>query len=582
MKKELLVALCINVFAFQQLSAQNANKTLSNLNAPTAINQSLIPDNSLAGSNYTPTLGDTTSLKGWRALFLKSYGEIWLGGGKFISAPNGYCLALGKYALINNTSINKEDWGESNTAIGYSVLNANTVGDNNTGVGSSALYANTLGAANTAVGSLSLFSNTTGAGNSALGNQSLSSNTIGNSNSAFGSSSLNLNTSGFDNSAFGNSALYHSSTGNYNTAIGKEALASNTTADANTAIGRTALYYNTTGYNNTATGFKALYNNTSGSKNVADGLEVLYSNNTGNYNTGCGYEALYSTSATGNTAVGYAAGNSYDNSDYNTFLGYDADAGSYGYTRSTALGYGSRITASYQIRLGNSNTTSIGGYKGWSVISDGRFKKNVKENVIGLAFINKLHPITYTLDIHAIHAKTDVKENADEKKAIAESEKSIYSGFIAQEVERTANEVGFNFDGVDKPKNENDMYGLRYAEFVVPLVKAVQELSAENDELKKRLDQLERTLSSRSITGSANAEAIAKTNLSAYPNPVKNTLYIQSKESSLFYLNDATGQTVLSKQLSSNGSIDVSKLPAGVYFLRNVTTGEVQKIVVEK
>ena len=39
---------------------------------------------------------------------------------------------------------------------------------------------------------------------------------------------------------------------------------------------------------------------------------------------------------------------------------------------------------------------------------------------------------------------------------------------------------------VDKPQDENGLYRLRYAEFVVPLVKGVQELSSENDELKKQ------------------------------------------------------------------------------------------------
>jgi cell division protein FtsB len=37
---------------------------------------------------------------------------------------------------------------------------------------------------------------------------------------------------------------------------------------------------------------------------------------------------------------------------------------------------------------------------------------------------------------------------------------------------------------VDKPQNEGGVYGLRYAEFTVPLVKAVQELDAENRQLK--------------------------------------------------------------------------------------------------
>jgi trimeric autotransporter adhesin len=53
--------------------------------------------------------------------------------------------------------------------------------------------------------------------------------------------------------------------------------------------------------------------------------------------------------------------------------------------------------------------------------------------------------------------------------------KMLQTGFIAQEVEVAAKSVGFDFSGVDAPKNENDFYGLRYAEFVVPLVKAVQE-----------------------------------------------------------------------------------------------------------
>ena len=37
--------------------------------------------------------------------------------------------------------------------------------------------------------------------------------------------------------------------------------------------------------------------------------------------------------------------------------------------------------------------------------------------------------------------------------------------------------------------------GLRYSDFVVPLVKAVQELSKQNDELKKENDELQKRVS---------------------------------------------------------------------------------------
>ena len=59
----------------------------------------------------------------------------------------------------------------------------------------------------------------------------------------------------------------------------------------------------------------------------------------------------------------------------------------------------------------------------------------------------------------------------------ARKEKALirYTGFIAQEVDSAAKAVGYDFSGVDKVTDSDRMLGLRYAEFVVPLVKAVQE-----------------------------------------------------------------------------------------------------------
>ncbi|MBO9635221.1 MAG: hypothetical protein J7578_19075, partial [Chitinophagaceae bacterium] len=55
----------------------------------------------------------------------------------------------------------------------------------------------------------------------------------------------------------------------------------------------------------------------------------------------------------------------------------------------------------------------------------------------------------------------------------SEAEKIRHNGFIAQEVERTAQETGYQFDGVIAPKNDKEAYGLSYSQFVVPLVKAM-------------------------------------------------------------------------------------------------------------
>ena len=51
-------------------------------------------------------------------------------------------------------------------------------------------------------------------------------------------------------------------------------------------------------------------------------------------------------------------------------------------------------------------------------------------------------------------------------------------------------ETNYDFSGVDKPKNEKDLYSLRYADFVAPLVKAIQEQQQMINDLQKQLHVL--------------------------------------------------------------------------------------------
>lgn len=54
----------------------------------------------------------------------------------------------------------------------------------------------------------------------------------------------------------------------------------------------------------------------------------------------------------------------------------------------------------------------------------------------------------------------------------------MQSGFVAQEVSEAAKKAGYDFSGIAIPRSENEPYGLRYTEFVVPMVKAMQEQQA--------------------------------------------------------------------------------------------------------
>lgn len=101
----------------------------------------------------------------------------------------------------------------------------------------------------------------------------------------------------------------------------------------------------------------------------------------------------------------------------------------------------------------------------------------------------ELRPVTYHFDIDKENEIIGAKPtpNWDGKYDI---EKIQFSGFLAQEVDAAAKKIGYNFSGVDK---SGPLMGLRYAEFVVPLVKAVQELNAEKEAQRKLIEAQQKT-----------------------------------------------------------------------------------------
>jgi hypothetical protein len=256
---------------------------------------------------------------------------------------------------------------------------------------------------------------------------------------------------------------------------------------------------NNLGYNNTALGNEAMFNNTTGDGNVGLGSGALIGNTIGNGNVAIGWVSLLSSNdASYNVAIGHWAAHAQPLGWNNILIGPFCDANSAGYFNSIGLGANTVITAPNQARFGNSSTSSIGGYTNWTNISDGRYKKNIREDVRGLDFIMKLRPITYQLNVTTLSEKLNESHTLlyapGMEMAIAEKESMIQSGFIAQEVEQAAALVGYDFSGVDKPKNDDDFYGLRYAEFVVPLVKAVQELQLQVQDLHRQVEELKKRI----------------------------------------------------------------------------------------
>ncbi|UPQ77720.1 tail fiber domain-containing protein [Flavobacterium azooxidireducens] len=350
-------------------------------------------------------------------------------------------------------------------------------------------------------------------------------NDITHNNIAFGSNALRTNTTGIQNIAVGNNAL-RANVGNsrslavgneaflyaddrvdgretFNTAIGHYALRGNDNSEGNTgryntAVGDEALFSNTSGQNNTVSGHRAMYNNTWGFSNVANGVYSLFRNTGGYFNTAIGSYSLYSnTSGIGNTAIGYGSFDLCSVCNYNTAIGintlneivsgqnntaigYEALNSIFSGSNNIGLGYNANVpssTGSNQVRIGNNFITYAGTQVAWSITSDKRWKSNIQNTNLGLEFIKKLRPVSY------------FRENDEFKKT--------EYGFIAQELEEAFNTSGGDSNGIITIDDEG-MYSVRYNDLLAPIVKAIQELETQTQNLKEEnknlKNQLELTL----------------------------------------------------------------------------------------
>lgn len=292
------------------------------------------------------------------------------------------------------------------------------------------------------------------------------------------------NSLGYTNSFLGFNAGKLNEVGSQNTFVGAETGLNNFDGHMNTFVGRRAGYSNTMAVENTFIGAYAGQSTTEGNHNSFMGVTTGASNTTGEENTFLGAHAgYYNVDGSMNTFVGNFAGVDNGSGNFNTIVGFEANVATPALTNVNLFGYGAIGTSDNSVVIGNTAITSIGGQVGWSTLSDGRFKSNVQANDLGLAFIKSLQTVSYNY-------------------TFKEQQGNRYYGLIAQDVERTLNELGADFSGLVRPKNEQDHYAIRYAEFVVPLIKAVQEqdetiesLKAENEELRKRIEAIEYLLS---------------------------------------------------------------------------------------
>jgi autotransporter adhesin len=281
-----------------------------------------------------------------------------------------------------------------------------------------------------------------------------------------------------------------------------------------------------------------------------------------------------------NVALGYMSLITNTSGNNNTALGRGANVSSGGFSNATALGYNATASASNKLRLGSSSVNVVEGQVAYTTPSDARFKRDVRADVKGLAFILALRPVSYTFDrlAFAKYINEDVKGREQELAALS-GKRTV--GFLAQEVEKTVEKTGFaDFDAVHVPENANDNYGLAYGEFVVPLVQAVQELHAENEALKAENARIQEELDTRiaALENALSVERSAKGQESfrVFPDPANEIVHLEVESAVIgkpatVTLIDGAGKRILVQTIPALTAVNdlqiPSSVPAGTYIV---------------
>ena len=271
-----------------------------------------------------------------------------------------------------------------------------------------------------------------------------------------------------------------------NLAIGSGVFSATQTTHGNsTGVGFEAGKSQTDGHSNSFFGKKAGTGLTTGTNTTAIGCESMQAGTiTGGGNTAVGSFSMRAViGGANNVALGYQAGDAITSGSGNVAIGQGSDCAAGG-ANQIAIGTNVVSNADNVAFIGaGSNTYSLAfttGSASWTATSDVRIKENIQDSDLGLAFINSLRPVKHT----SKDARDWPEEIRSDNPLVVEPEHlaAVKDGLIAQEVKAAVDALGTTFSGWEQ--DANGLNRLQYERFVVPLIKAVQELSAQVEELK--------------------------------------------------------------------------------------------------
>ena len=226
-------------------------------------------------------------------------------------------------------------------------------------------------------------------------------------------------------------------------------------------------------------------------ESIAIGTSALPTN-TGEYNIAIGYQALKSqNSYNDNVAIGRNSLGSSTSGYYNVGIGSNSLSNLTTYNSCVGLGNNAQVTGSSQVQLGNTSVT-VYAQKALVVRSDARDKLDIEDSPLGLNFIMKLRPRKYRMNSREAYFEQDKERDFTATNDGSKAGKRPHYGLVAQEVKEAMNELGVDFAGYldSKVDGGEDVLSLGYAEFIAPMVKAIQQQQQIIEQLQKEVEML--------------------------------------------------------------------------------------------
>ena len=358
--------------------------------------------------------------------------------------------------------------------------------------------------------------------NVAIGTRAMMNNTANLNCVAIGIDTMRLGTGNLQmNTAVGafalrsvrpNAGLYFGFEAYYNTAIGAGALQNTQNSGYNVAIGSAALQGKAGTFspatqiveNVVAIGKQAGQFVSSGSGCVFIGAFA------GRYMGGqLQSSAALTYHVKDNVFIGDECGDAKQNGNGNTYVGSQIVGGGTsagGIYNETIIGNATTGTGTRTVNLGNTDVLYIRGEVSPTTYSDRRIKRNIESSSLGLNFINtlntvrfqKVNPANYPNEL--VEAKyttrTKFKEIPDYPYSSSYTvpptpaqpdNNKWYDGLIAQEVSASLSTLNIESD-IWSETETNQKQEIKYSALTIPLIKAVQELTARVEALEAQIN----------------------------------------------------------------------------------------------